>query len=98
MPGWVRLGDLNDAGAAIIANTARTVIVNGKPAALVGSIIAPHLPPFPPTPPHVGQTVVIGSPSVFVEGLPPAYVGSLDSCLHKQVQGSINVFIPPPKV
>lgn len=90
MPSWVRKGDINSVGAPIESNVAQTVFVNGKPAALKNSVVATHnLPPI-----HKKPTVIQGSSTVIVESRPPAFVGAMESCGHKQMQGSPNVFIP----
>lgn len=86
MPGWARLTDKNNAGAPILSNIAKSVIINGLPAAMLGSIIAPHA--------HVGATIIQGSLTVTVEGRPAAFQGALQSCGDKQVQASLDVQIP----
>ena len=48
MPGVVRMGDINSAGGAVIGSIAPTVIVNGQPCAIIGSLIASHEPYGPP--------------------------------------------------
>lgn len=94
MPGWVRKGDVNSVGAPVIGAVASTVIVNGKPAALKGSIIQTHLPPYPPTAPHAVPTIVAGASTVITEGRPSAYNGAGESCGHSQAQASPDVIIP----
>lgn len=55
------------------------VLINGRPAATQGSIaqnMPPHIPPFPFSKPPTNQgRVVIGSPTVLVNGKPLARVG-----------------------
>lgn len=94
MPGWVRLGDVNSVGAPVIGAVASTVIVNGKPAALLGSTIQTHLPPFPPAPVHVTPTISQGASTVITEGKPSAFLGAQESCGHSQAQASTDVIIP----
>ncbi len=94
MPGWVRKGDVNNVGAPVIGAVASTVIVNGRPAALKGSTIQTHLPPFPPAPPHVTPTIVAGASTVITEGRPSAFNGAGESCGHSQAQASPDVIIP----
>lgn len=93
MPGWVRLGDVNSVGAPVIGAVASTVIVNDKPAALKGSIIKTHLPPFPPAPVHITPIIAQGSSSVITENKPSAFLGAQESCGHNQVQASADVII-----
>lgn len=94
MPGWVRKGDVNNVGKPVVAAVATTVIVNGRNAALKGSLVATHLPPFPPAPPHVMPPISVGSATVIVEGRPPAFLGASESCGHTQVEASSDVIIP----
>jgi uncharacterized Zn-binding protein involved in type VI secretion len=55
------------------------VLINGRPAATQGSVaqnMPPHVPPFPFSKPPTNQgTVVIGSPTVLVNGKPLARMG-----------------------
>jgi uncharacterized Zn-binding protein involved in type VI secretion len=87
MPGWVRKGDVNGAGAPVIANMASTVIVNGRNAALRGSIVASHGL-------HVMPTITVGSATVIVENRPPAFLGAEESCGHTQAEASGDVIVP----
>ena len=87
MPGWVRKGDNNNAGAPVVGSLADTVIINGKNAALRGSIVATHSS-------HVVPTIQVGSATVQVEGRPPAFLGAADSCGHSQKEASDDVIIP----
>ena len=63
----------------VVAATVPTVMINGLPAAVVGSVAAaspPHLPTPPgvafAVPPTSTGTVLMGSPTVLVGGLPAA--------------------------
>lgn len=96
MPGWVRKGDVNEVGAPVIADVADTVLVNGRPAALKGSLIKDHVnPAYQMKPPHIGgPTIVEGAGSVIVEGKPAAFKGASESCGHSQVEASDDVMIP----
>jgi len=88
----VRMGDTNDGGGAIITTLQSTVLINGQLASVVGSAITPHVScPIPPT--HCVATVVTGSSTVFISGIPAVRVNDNDSCSHKRVTGSSNVFI-----
>lgn len=92
--GWVRLGDINSVNAPVIGAVATSVIVNKKPAALQGSIIQTHLPPFPPSPPHANSVIKVGASTVIAEGKPAAFNGAGESCGHSQAQASPDVIIP----
>jgi uncharacterized Zn-binding protein involved in type VI secretion len=87
MPGWARLGDTNSAPAPITGGVASTVIVNNKPAAMVGSFCPPH-PVMHPTSP-----IIAGVSSVICENKPAAPRGAPYACGHNQVQSSIDVII-----
>ena len=91
MPGWVRKGDANEVGGRVIANTASTVYVNGKLAALKGSLISTHNP-SPDI--HEGRVIQDGSGTVIVEGKPAAFKGAHETCSHTQVEASSDVIIP----
>lgn len=94
MPGWVRKGDVNNVGASVVGTVASTVIVNGRPAALKGSVIQTHLPPFPPAAVHINPTISQGASTVITEGKPSAFLGASESCGHTQAQASTDVIIP----
>jgi uncharacterized Zn-binding protein involved in type VI secretion len=77
MPAQARVGDpgVPHCSPYVIATGSTDVIVNGKPAATVGSLSTPHLIPagrFCVT--HVAP-VVFGSRSVIINGKPAARVG-----------------------
>lgn len=87
-----RKGDKNTTGGKIV-NGAGTVFCNGKPVGLHVSEITPHKPK-PNKMPHKKAKTTDGSPTVFCEGKPVLRVGSGNSCGHKIVEGSANVFCP----
>jgi len=88
-----RQGDVNTTGGKIIRG-AGTVFANGIAVGLHVSPITPHAPWGPPHPPHHSPTTTEGSPTVFAESCPVLRVGSGNTCGHKIVQGSDNVFCP----
>ena len=88
-----RQGDTNDAGGSIIRG-AGTVFCNGIPVGLHVSDITPHRPYGKPHPPHRSAKTTDGSPTVFCEGVPVLRVGSGNTCGHRIVQGSPDVFSP----
>lgn len=93
MPAAARLSDIDDSDSAgdIIGGVASTVLINGQPAAIVGSLDAPHAPFGSPHPPHEAATVVAGSSTILVEGQPLARVGDPLSCGHSILTGSPDV-------
>lgn len=88
-----RVGDINQAGGAIVRG-ASTVIANGINVGLHVSPITPHAPFGRPHPPHAAAVTTDGSPTVFAEGCPVLRVGSGNSCGHSIVIGSPDVFVP----
>ena len=94
MPQLSRKGDQNTTGGQIIRG-AGTVFCNGIPVGLHVSLITPHAPfGRKPHPPHKAAKTTEGSPTVFCEGDPVLRVGSGNTCGHKIVQGSDNVYCP----
>lgn len=86
-----RKGDKNTTGGKIIRG-ASTVFCNNKPVGLHVSEITPHDPRNKQ--PHKQAKTTEGSPTVFAENLPVLRVGSPNTCGHKIVEGSDNVFVP----
>jgi len=86
----VRIGDINNAGGAIIGPSAPTVITNGLPTSVIGDRVSAHAP-CPLVPSHCAAVVVQGSGTVFAEGRPVVYVGAIDSCGHVRAIGSPTV-------
>jgi uncharacterized Zn-binding protein involved in type VI secretion len=90
MPNLSRVGDINQAGGAIVRG-ASSVIINGIQVGLHVSPITPHAPFKGP---HSSAVTTDGSPTVFAEGSPVLRIGSGNSCGHSIVQGSPDVFVP----
>ena len=88
-----RRGDANTTGGKIIRG-AGTVFANGIGVGLHVSDITPHAPFGKPHPPHKAAKTTDGSPTVFAEGAPVLRVGSGNTCGHRIVEGSPNVFCP----
>jgi uncharacterized Zn-binding protein involved in type VI secretion len=84
-----RKGDTNTTGGKIIKG-AGTVFANGIQVGLHVSDITPH----PNGDKHKKAKTTEGSPTVFAENEPVLRVGSGNTCGHKIVQGSPNVFVP----
>ena len=93
MPQLSRKGDQNTTGGRIIRG-AGTVFANGIPVGLHVSDITPHAPFGRPHPPHKAAKTTDGSPTVFCENVPVLRVGSGNTCGHKIVQGSQNIYCP----
>jgi uncharacterized Zn-binding protein involved in type VI secretion len=94
MPQLSRKGDQNTTGGQIVRG-AGTVFCNGIPVGLHVSLITPHAPyGRKPHPPHKAAKTTEGSPTVFCEGDPVLRVGSGNTCGHRIVQGSDNVYCP----
>ena len=76
MPAQARVGDpgIPHCGPYVIMTGSLDVLVNGRPAATVGSLSTPHLYPAKFCFTHVAP-VVIGSLSVIINGKPAARVG-----------------------
>ena len=88
MPAAARLTDPDSSNGSIVGGTIDSVLINGSPAAVVTSIDSSHAPY---TGPHGAATIVAGSDTVFVEGLPLARVGDPLSCGHSISVGSPDV-------
>lgn len=86
-----RLTDINSAGGPIFAAVSGDVLVNNKPAAMIGSQVAPHIPFKGPH--KVPSTIITGSTSVLVNGRPLAHIGSMTSCGHPIALGSSDVLV-----
>lgn len=91
MPAAARLGDADTSDGSIASATIDSVLINGQPAAVVGSIDSAHAPYGPPHPPHAAASVVAGSNTVLVENIPLARVGDPLSCGHSIGDGSPDV-------
>lgn len=86
-----RAGDINTTGGAIFSAVSDDVIINGRPAASIGSLVLPHAPKKYP---HGAPTKIItGSPTVLVNGKPMAFLGSTTTCGHPIVTGSADVVV-----
>jgi uncharacterized Zn-binding protein involved in type VI secretion len=93
MPQLSRKGDQNETGGQIVRG-ASTTFANGIAVGLHVSDITPHAPFGKPHPPHKAAKTTEGSPTVFCEGVPVLRVTSGNTCGHKIIQGSPNVYCP----
>lgn len=91
MPAAARQGDPDTSDGNIVGDTSPDVIINGQPAALLGSLESPHAPYGSPHPPHKNATITSASGSVIVNGKGLAYAGSDLSCGHAIASGSPDV-------
>jgi uncharacterized Zn-binding protein involved in type VI secretion len=83
-----RVGDKNDRGGMIVTG-AKTVFANGVKVGVHKSDITPH----PKGKKHKKAKTTDGSPTVFAEGKPVLRVGSGNTCGHRIIQGSNNVYV-----
>jgi uncharacterized Zn-binding protein involved in type VI secretion len=87
------LGSTDNSDGAISSKCASTVKINGKPAAVKGSMDRDHAPYGRPHPPHVPNPIIGGSGTVKIEGKPAARVGDAFQCGHTVASGSSDVNI-----
>jgi len=85
-----RKGDTDEPGGAIMRGAA-TVFCNGIPVGLHVSPISPHAPWKGS---HNSARTTEGSPTVFAEGCQVLRIGSGNTCGHRIIQGSKDVFVP----
>lgn len=100
MPPAARTGDETSHGGAITtpppgAIKVETVLIGGRPAAVVGSL---HVCPIPPHAALTEGNVIIPAPTemirpVLIGGLPAARVGDRTTCQANIVTGAVNVLI-----
>jgi uncharacterized Zn-binding protein involved in type VI secretion len=95
MPGGVqRVGDQNTAGGVIVEGNP-TVLINGRPVAVVGSKVTPHpccgAQGCPPT--HCAAVTTSTNATVLVGGLPIVLNGDIDTCGHPRIGGSLSVIV-----
>lgn len=91
--GVVRVGDAN-IGGGLVTTGDPTVLVNGRPVAVILSPVTPHPPcGAPGGQPHCAARTQPKPTSVLVNGKPIATWPSVDSCGHARVTGSFDVVI-----
>lgn len=88
------MGDMNTVGGKILAGS-KSILVGGKPAAGVGSLVAEHAPwnPWAVHSPHICSVISSGSLTVKAEFRPVAKVGSTTTCGHTIATGSKTVMV-----
>jgi uncharacterized Zn-binding protein involved in type VI secretion len=95
MPGSVqRVGDPNVVGGIILTGDP-TVLVNGRPVAIIGARVTPHpccgakgCPPI-----HCAASTTSTNYTVLVGGRPIVTTGDIDTCGHSRSVGSTDVFV-----
>ena len=95
MPGAARLAqEMACFGGVTMFPVACSVLVNGKPAAHLGTLCKPH-PPWTkkPNPHNFPQPVIKASCSVTVEGKPMARAGDRVACSCVLIIGSCDVLV-----
>lgn len=95
MPGLVcRVGDKNAAGGVIL-NGDVTVLVNNRPAAVIGARVTPHpccgAQGCPPV--HCAASTTSTNATVLVNGKPIVTFGDIDTCGHTRLGGSSDVIV-----
>ena len=93
MPGAVRIGDPNSAGGIAIGAGASSVIINGRPACLLGTSVTPHpCCGAPGCAIHCAASAAYpGSSVVTINGIRALRTGDIDTCGHPRATGSLNV-------
>ena len=91
--GILRVGDANTGGGVITVGDP-TVLVNGRPIAIIGSPVSPH-PPCggPGGQPHCIARTQYKPGTILVNGKPIATWPSVDTCGHGRATGSLDVLI-----
>lgn len=86
-----RQGDPN-AGGGLITRGVKSVLINGRPAAIPSTPVTPHPPCSRRAPQHCNATTQGGSNSVRVNGRPLLTSTATDTCAHsRSSSGSPNV-------
>jgi uncharacterized Zn-binding protein involved in type VI secretion len=84
---------LTDSDGFIESECSTDVFINGKPAAVVGSMSSDHSPYGPPHSPHVPNPISVGSGTVFINGKAAARKDDTFNCGHAVASGSDDVDI-----
>ena len=84
-----RVGDPNTAGGLVIGGDS-TVLVNGRPIAVVGNGVTSH-PSYDP--PHSCAQTRANQTTVMVNGKLVSTTGAGDTCGHPRAGGSPDVFV-----
>ncbi len=77
----VRVGDSTAHGGTVVGPGAPTVLIGGKPAAVMGDMtVCPLVNPGTPPPPHVGGPIMATGMMVLIAGKPAARMGDTATC------------------
>lgn len=90
MPAAVRVGDVTSHGGIVIGPGVASVLIAGKPAAVVQDI---HSCSFPPEHGPVVSPFPQGSTKVFIAGKPALRVGDICLCGASVLVGAVTVDI-----
>lgn len=89
-----RVGDQNAAGGIILTGD-NSVLINGRPVAVLSSPVTPHpccgamgCPPI-----HCAATTNTNKYDILVNGKPVIVVGDNDTCGHTRISGSTDVLV-----
>lgn len=91
MPQAARVQDLSGHPGTIAGPGVATVLIGGRPAAVVGDLHACAMPPL--AGPHPQSPITKGSQTVFIGGRAAARVGDLARCGAPIVKGALTVLI-----
>jgi uncharacterized Zn-binding protein involved in type VI secretion len=91
MPPAARVGDPTGHPGVIAGPGVATVLIGGKPAAVMGDKHSCALPPL--AGPHPPSPIVKGSKTVLIGGRPAARVGDTAGCGAPIVAGALDVLI-----
>lgn len=80
------------AGGVLISPLVPTVLVNGSPIGVIGTLVASH-PPCPNDPSHCAATIITGNVTVLAGGIPVSATGDAASCAHPITPGSTNTLV-----
>jgi uncharacterized Zn-binding protein involved in type VI secretion len=92
MPMPCRMGDFCLMGGIAVAPVATTVLMGGRPAAHLGTMVTPH-----PGPPKVHPMNPIVAPpclTVLVGGKPAVKMGTMCACFHPMIATLPSVMVP----
>jgi uncharacterized Zn-binding protein involved in type VI secretion len=88
-----RVGDVNTGGGVILTGDP-TVLIGGRPVAVIGSKVSPHPPCGKPGGQlHCSATTQLLPGTVLVGGKPIATAPSVDTCSHPRLTGAVTVVI-----
>jgi len=90
MPAAACVGDISNHGGSITGPGVATVLVGGKPAAVLGDL---HSCPLPPQHGPTASPFIMGSATVMIGGRPALRVGDVCACGASAALGNPTVLI-----